>query len=56
MKKRTCLAILAALLSVALLGCQTDEPRGTETAPTTAPTEPVYELALVVTEDTIAQL
>lgn len=56
MRKRTCLAILTALLSVTLLGCQTDEPRGTETAPTTAPRSPVYELTLVVTEDTIAQL
>ena len=52
MKKRIllCLALLLALC-LALIGCGTKSP-----APTTAPTEPVYELTMVVTEDSISQL
>lgn len=55
MKKNLLLAILAAALLLGLWGCTPpEEPRGTETAPTT--TDPVYHLTTVVTADTIAQL
>lgn len=56
MKKKNILtAMLAVLLCLGLFGCGKDDSGGT-TAPTDAPTPPVTELTMVVTEDTIGQL
>lgn len=54
MKRKLILVLLAMAVLFSLCGCTREEPRGTETAPQT--TDPVYELTMVVTADTIAQL